>query len=289
MIEDVLTDRNLPSFIIGGMQKSGTTYIDSLLRRHPQIYMPPRTLEFSFFDDSRIYKNGVQWYKSLFTDSKDGQVLGQTSADCAFENLAPQRLRDIVPNVKLIFILRHPVSRTHSHYWHQVKMGREHLSLLNALKEEPVRTEKSYYHQKKFSYVGRSRYKSLFENVFKYIDQENVYIVPFELFIKNEVNYLNEIFEFINVSTISSIEDLKEGDKNKRTNAAKTPSIWLRKISPILNSNFIGKYIYRSLLTSKRPPQLKDKERKFLEAELWDDVLFYNEINNNCRKNNSNS
>ena len=57
-----------PDFIIGGVQKSGTTFLTNLLINHPKVHIIKRDLDFAFFYDYRIYKKGENWYQSLFKD-----------------------------------------------------------------------------------------------------------------------------------------------------------------------------------------------------------------------------
>lgn len=267
--------KNIPDFLIAGVQKSGSTYLDSLLREHKDIFLAQRTTNHSFFDDDEIYKNGTDWYLKLFSDANANNLLGHTSVDCSFNQNAIQRILKLNPEMKLIFILRHPISRTYSHYWHQIKMSREHLSFGNAIKKE--NTFKSNYDKKKFSYIGRSKYKNQFDNLFKFISEDKVLIIPFESFIKDELTFLNMIFDFLSVDKINSKVELLKSNP-KKTNPSKLPPKFIQKTSYLFRWSKITRFIFKLFLIEKRPPKIKEEDSKYLEQVLKEDIIFYNSI-----------
>lgn len=271
----------LPHFIIGGIQKCGTTYLDSLVRSHPEIHILERNYkEHSFFDDDNIFQRGVGWYERLFEGVPDDKVIGQTSADCAYNPLSAKRISELLPAAKMIFILRHPVDRAYSLYWHQIRMGREILTFEQAIAKETRRTERNGYRNKKFAYLGRSRYATQFDNVFNFIDRSRVLCIPFELFIKDEVFFLNRIFKFLGVREISGFADLNYRETS--TNPARIPS---SKV--ILTASYLlqragmvglGRRLLNSNLVHMRPPMMQEQTREYLEDELGDDIAFYKSV-----------
>lgn len=267
-----------PEFLIAGVQKSGTTYLDSLVRNHKNIYLPERTLKYSFFDDKRIFSKGINWYLDMFSNAPEVKLVGQTSADCSFEKDAIGRILDFNPDMKLIFMIREPVSRTYSHYWHQVKMSREHLDFNNALKSEKSRIKKSYYNLKKYSYVERSKYKRQFESIYERINDNQLLIIPFESFIADELKFLNTIFSFLGVERIQSIDEVMP--KNRSTNPSKLPPKILRKYSYLFRWSKFTRLLFSKTLKVSRPPMIIDSDKEFLEILLKEDIDFYNEIKN---------
>jgi hypothetical protein len=129
--------RPLPDFLIIGAQKAGTTALYTYLRRHPSI-TGPAWKEVSFFD--RQYTRGAAWYRGNFPLRSSGRTVGEASPSYLFHPLAPQRVAALLPDVKLIAILRDPVDRAYSHYRHEVALGREQLSFEDALAAEEERT-----------------------------------------------------------------------------------------------------------------------------------------------------
>ena len=152
----------LPSFIIIGAQKAGTTSLYGWLRHHPGVGMS-QTKELHFFDQH--FHRGVRWYASQFSHP----CAGEATPYYLFHPLVPARVEAVVPEVKLIVLLREPVSRAWSHYHHVRRQGNEPLSFSDALSMEALRlqgeAEKmladpryfSLNHQK-YSYLSRGLY-----------------------------------------------------------------------------------------------------------------------------------
>jgi hypothetical protein len=128
--------RPLPDFLVLGAQKAGTTALYDYLYRHPAI-SGPRWKEVSFFD--RHWRRGERWYRGNFPRGAAPPV-GEASPSYLFHPLAPERVRSLLPDARLIALLRNPVDRAFSHYQHEVALGREPLSFEDALAREDERT-----------------------------------------------------------------------------------------------------------------------------------------------------
>ena len=128
--------RDLPDFLVIGAQKAGTTALYAYLRWHPAIG-GPFWKEVSFFD--RHWAKGEDWYRGQFPLRRGGRLLGEASPSYVFHPLAPERVRAVVPDVRLIVLLREPGDRAYSHYQHEVALGRETLSFEDALEAEEGR------------------------------------------------------------------------------------------------------------------------------------------------------
>ena len=129
--------RPLPDFLVIGAQKAGTTALYAYLRWHPGI-TGPSWKEVSFFD--RHWWRGEFWYRGQFPLRSGQRLVGEASPSYLFHPLAPERVRSLVPEAKLIALVRDPVDRAYSHYQHEVALGREPLSFEDALAAEAERT-----------------------------------------------------------------------------------------------------------------------------------------------------
>jgi hypothetical protein len=167
--------RPLPDFLVIGAQKCGTTALYAYLRWHPHV-TGPAWKEVSFFD--RHYGRGESWYRGQFPSrpwlwlrgGRSGQrpLVGEASPSYVLHPYAPQRVRALLPDVRLVVLLRDPVDRAFSHYHHEVALGREPLSFEEALDREDERTaaeldrlgDTSYFSQPwwDFTYAARGRY-----------------------------------------------------------------------------------------------------------------------------------
>jgi hypothetical protein len=111
----------LPDFLIIGAAKSGTSTLYRHLRRHPRIYMSP-VKEPCFFDPDATWRRGVDWYRSLFAGATADQLCGEASTNYTrYPQVrgVPERIARLIPDVKLVYIMRHPVERAYSHFVHR--------------------------------------------------------------------------------------------------------------------------------------------------------------------------
>src|SRR5947209_8592328 len=127
--------RPLPNFLILGAQKAGTTALYAYLRWHPEI-TGPSFKEVSFFD--RHYARGERWYRAHFP-ARRRPFVGEASPSYLFHPLVPERVARLLPDARLVAILRNPVDRAFSHYQHEVSLGREPLSFEEAVAHEEER------------------------------------------------------------------------------------------------------------------------------------------------------
>ena len=135
-----------PDFVVGGVQKGGTTSLYRYLGQHPRVLECQRK-EVGYFSD--LYAQGEAWYSSQFPSLRRrlrrslrerGRVLiGEATPYYLFHPHAPQRLRDYSPNVRIVFLLRDPVERAFSHHGYHSKLGEESLSFEDAVDAEEER------------------------------------------------------------------------------------------------------------------------------------------------------
>jgi hypothetical protein len=131
----------LPDFLIFGAQRSGTTNLYDLVVRHPSVSAASHK-EIHFFD--LHYGRGEHWYRGNFpsarSDSSGGALIcGEATPTYIAYQSAPTRVRTLMPEVKLIALLREPVARAVSHYHHFRRLGNEDRSF-----EEAIAWEYSY-------------------------------------------------------------------------------------------------------------------------------------------------
>ncbi|MDQ2943377.1 MAG: sulfotransferase domain-containing protein [Candidatus Dormibacteraeota bacterium] len=124
----------LPNFLVIGAMKCGTTSLHYYLDQHPDITMS-RVKEINFFLEGQgHWGKGVQWYESHFDGS--AKIRGESSTSYTKypqRSGVPARMRSVLPEAKLIYILRDPIERTVSHYLHAYHRSREKRSLADAL------------------------------------------------------------------------------------------------------------------------------------------------------------
>jgi hypothetical protein len=127
----------LPNFLIVGAQKAGTTALYYALSKHPQVFMSA-VKEPAYFvaedalrnaagpgDEASQLVTSLDAYEELFAGSGSADARGESSTSYLYDPDAPQRIKDQLPDVKLIAILRNPVDRAYSNFLHLVRDGRE--------------------------------------------------------------------------------------------------------------------------------------------------------------------
>ena len=115
----------LPEFVVLGAAKAGTTSLHQYLGRHTYIYMADPK-EPQFFSRDEVFARGEQWYRSLFAGARPNQVCGEGSTTYTrwpHTADAATRLCAMLPDVRLIYLMRHPVDRAYSHYAHHMRLG----------------------------------------------------------------------------------------------------------------------------------------------------------------------
>jgi len=167
----------LPNLVLGGVQKSGTTMLHHLLGSHPGIFFPASPQEIHFFDLDENYRRGLGWYAGLFRGWRGEPVVGQTSPLYLYEPRAAVRMRAARLDARFVFILRNPVDRAYSHYWHEVKYGWETLAFADAIEREPARLEQGAEARRHYSYLDRGRYHAQLERFFRHFPRERTLVV----------------------------------------------------------------------------------------------------------------
>lgn len=112
----------LPDWLVLGAAKSGTTSIAYWLHGHPQVHLAP-VKEVRFFDREENFSKGTDWYREQFAGATADQTPGEATPEYLWHPDAPGRIAALLPNAKLIALLRHPVDRAYSHYWHARAWG----------------------------------------------------------------------------------------------------------------------------------------------------------------------
>jgi Sulfotransferase domain len=202
--------RPLPDFLVLGAQKAGTTALYEYLRRHPQI-SGPSWKEVSFFD--RHWARGESWYRGNFPNvaRTRGKHVGEASPSYVFHPLAPQRVEEVVPEARLIVLVRNPVDRALSQYNHEVALGREPLPFEEALdaEEERLRGEQErmaadprYFSREWWShtYKARGRYAEQLERWLAVFPREQLLVLPSDDLGSDPARTHAQVLEFLGAS-----------------------------------------------------------------------------------------
>lgn len=175
----------LPRFLVIGAMKAGTTSVFHCLSEHPQIFLHPRK-ELSFF----VWPTGertVNRYEAFFARARGDQFCGDVSTQYTkFPRFpeVPKRIAELLPDVKMIYMVRHPVRRALSHYHHLILEGENPGPIDRALREQP-------------DFVAFSRYRLQLAQYEPYFDRSQLLVVVLEEFRQDPQRCLRRMFAHI--------------------------------------------------------------------------------------------
>ena len=176
----------LPNFLVIGAMKSGTTSLYHYLRAHPQVFMPQHK-ELNFFVASKGWSHGRAWYEAQFAGAEGAIAVGEASPTYAMHPEFPgvaDRIADLLPEVRLVYALRHPIERMRSHYLHEVGHGREHAPIAQALVDNP-------------RYLDTSRYGMQLERYLARFPPERLQVITAEELHDHRVATVRRVLEFL--------------------------------------------------------------------------------------------
>jgi len=186
----------LPDFLIIGAQKSGTSALYHNLNRHPSIYLPTSDgkIEIQFFNNEKNWQRGVNWYKSHFTQSDCLQ--GEKTPEYLFFNKCHKRMHRIVPNAKLIILLRNPVDRAYSHWNHfnQDYEQSKHWGWKIVDFETAVTSHRDM--------IKRGEYIDQIGQLLTFYDKSQIHISIAERMKKDPVKEIGNVFSFLDISHV---------------------------------------------------------------------------------------
>jgi hypothetical protein len=204
----------MPNFLIVGAAKSGTSSLHGLLSQHPQVFMSKKK-EINFFGSDTNFQKGWDWYKSFFEGSKSALAIGEATPAYSSRTENPKvvkRIAEAMPDIKMIYIVRHPLRRIES-YWRYTVIKAHNLSINQLVRDESLKP----WH------LDRSRYWFQISAYREYFKDDQILVLFFEDFKSDPMRTLKQCFDFIGVDptieinnpnkiynkTKSSIEEVK--------------------------------------------------------------------------------
>lgn len=231
--------RVLPDFLIIGAQKSGTTSLHRYLTRHPQV-RESTLKEVHFFDggleDGKdAHALGEAWYRAHFplaSEMAPGEKAFEASPAYLFHPLAAARIAALVPEARLVAILRNPTDRAISHYFHNVRPNRgglEPLPVAEAMAAEEARLApllaRGAYGDRAFraySYKARGRYLEQLERYWAAFGRERLLVLRAEDLFEDPAGLMGRLFDFLGLDPArgpSSFEPVHVGSNREGVDA----------------------------------------------------------------------
>lgn len=217
----------IPDFYVVGAQKSGTTALCSIMSKHPDVFISTpkepmflsrddpmihpnffieRQSEWLNFDWERCRKDLLQRYDRLFETAGENQLCGEGSTTYMLSREAPARIYSLNPDARIIFLLRNPVNRAYSAYWHYVREG---LAIWSFQKEIQFNADRI---------LAAGCYKRYIERYLNIFPREQIFIGLTEEFETDQLGFTKEVFKFLDLDTRNDIE------MNEKRNTAQVPA-----------------------------------------------------------------
>lgn len=257
----------LPDFVVIGAMKGGTTSLYEYLKQHPDIGMSDMK-ELNYFVEEQNLVRGRDWYESQFNGAArlHGEASPNYSKYPTFAGV-PERMHDLIPNVRLIYILRDPIARIVSHYTHNYIAGRENQRIDEALSGSGGE-----------HYVACSRYFMQIEQFQQYFPSDALLVTTLEDLTRQPVETMERIFEFLGVDdTFAKQIDYRahwETASRRRRNRFGQYLKVARETLPVTPSlpSPVARLLTRASRDAVEKPTLSPELEAKLVAQLSDDV-----------------
>ncbi|MBI4698002.1 MAG: sulfotransferase [Nitrospirae bacterium] len=252
-----------PNFIVIGSMKSGTTTLCHLIGQHPDVFMSePKEVE--FFCKDEIYEKGWDWYMSLFDGAKNKPAIGEGSTSYTKAPLfpkVPERIARHLPDIRLIYIVRHPLERIESHWMHRVRHG-DVRTFRKMLREYP-------------NLIDTSRYWSQIQLYRKYFRDDQILVLFFEDLKKKPEMVLKQCFAFLNVNPGVRLANPAERRNVAPKTRAESDLLKRMKENPLLDAagriipSSLKKYIKEKLeIRIDSRPVWEEAKRKLVISDI---------------------
>jgi len=247
-------------FLIIGAQKSGTTSLREFLSSIPEkIYMLKN--EQHFWNRDSQYKDGygIASYEELFRESNMAQLRGEKSPSYLPSFEAPARISLHYPEVKLIAILRNPIERAYSAYWHGRRMGaiNSSFSFLDSIRDYKKNHGKPYG-----DLISPGLYSQHLERYYEFFSKSQLLILDFQRLIDEPEPELISVLKFLQIDLSQDINLSKiDFPKSNIARVSRFPSLSMRLHQTRLVSYERKAKILRKMLKKGAIPPMEDKDR----------------------------
>jgi hypothetical protein len=237
----------LPDFLVIGAMKSGTTSIYRELYKHPHIFLPEEKEPNFFISPESETPEGIRAYASLFSAARPEAIVGEASTSYTmyprYGDVAGRVYRVLGPKVKLIYIVREPLSRTRSHLEHAARTGRIRKSFASDLAAVP-------------HYIDISRYYMQITQWLRHFERQQLLIIDLEDYRKNNQMVMRRTLEFLGLDVVGQSGSPAVAEVHNSKDSARVLPGMLRK--------FVDSNAYRRIIK----PIVQWHLRDFLQRQF---------------------
>ena len=252
-----MIEKKYPTFIVAGGVRCATGWIRECLSEHPEIYVQEK--ETHFFDQN--YDKGGNWYSEFFRFPVDAKIVGEKTVSYLHNKNVAKNIKELLPDVKLIFCLRDPIERMYSHYYMSASFDKklEEIGFIDSLEKEPKFLEWGKYGDQLNSFLSQ-------------FPREKILIKIYEDREKDPFAFMSDIYEFVGAD-----QSFKAPSTKLRTKLGQLEhdnQIWGNIAKLLLHPR--APKILRSVYTQIRPSNKKTPDEIFKRFANYyqDDILF---------------
>lgn len=281
----------LPNFLIIGAPKCGTTTLHYVLSQHPQIFMCP-VKEAGFFwaydQDVRLQGPGAdklrnrlvsdrQAYEKLFASVSGQPAVGESSVRYIYTPSAPRNIHALIPQARLVAILRQPAERAYSAFNHNRRDGLEPCpDFASAIADDLAGKRLDWQFCR---YLNRGLYAESLRRYFEYFDRSQMHLTLMEDLIQDPGAYFRSLFGFLGVD--SAFEpDLSQ--KHNRTGIIRNPAlrfVWTRSsrlrsaLRPLIDPRLrhaAFEWVIKDVVKEPMPPETHARLTEYYRDDILD-------------------
>ncbi|MAC34783.1 MAG: hypothetical protein CME38_14445 [Haliea sp.] len=253
-----------PNFLVIGAMKCGTTSMCHYLSQSRDVYVPDAK-DIYFFSDNGLYSRGMEWYESCFEDNPGKPVVGEGTDDYSkvwAHPEAPSRIKDNLPDCKIIYMVRHPMRQMESAYKHRVANSAERLPFNQAI------TDSS------FDYVATADYLSCLAPYLELFNDEQIRVIFNEDLSAQAEDEVASVLSFIGCDPdVSMVNFERMNTADGKFYDGKVAAVFRRstvfaRIAQSLPGSL--KSMAKSVLTKRKPPEIvwERGTKKFVSDRL---------------------
>ena len=288
----------LPNFLIIGAQKSASTFIHICLADHPEIFIPPG--EIPYFENPDFEQISFDEFKNIFKNVTDEKAVGIKRPNYLAKGECPERIHHVIPKAKLIVVLRDPVARAISAYFHYIRDG----FIPPRPLEEGMQDLLDGRYQKTFpraqEIIDFGFYYQHMQRYFAFFDTEQVLILFHKKILQNKLEQIQRIYRFLDVNDsyvpeqqldqrpqsaiypLSRLKFIGFGNKHRYTYNAERTRLFLKTQTfsdrAICKGIYMMDRLFLSYLFPNHKPSLSDCLKKRLYSLYKEDMRNLEEL-----------